>query len=79
METIEKVYFSITEVSESNGIPPSKIRYWISTLNLNIKFREGNKFNKRYRFTQKDIETIKQIRSLQDKGLKLWAIKEQIQ
>lgn len=78
-DTIEKVYFKISEVSKELGIPDSKIRYWIKILDLNIKCRDGTKFSKLYKFTEKDIETIKQIQSLQNKGYKLWAIKEMIQ
>lgn len=78
-DTIEKVYFKISEVSKELGIPDSKIRYWINVFDLPIKCRAGKKHSKLYRFTKEDIKTISDIYYFQKKGLKLWAIKDMIQ
>lgn len=50
---IEKVYWTIGEVSVMTGIPPSTIRRWTAGLKVRIG-RNGHRY-----FTKEDIDKIK--------------------
>jgi len=65
---IEKVYYTITEVSTMLKITPSKIRYWIKELDLEIKFREGPKHSRKYKFRDKDILILSKANELSQTG-----------
>ncbi len=70
----EKVYWTISEVSDMTGITKSNIRFWESEFNfLNPKRSKGNE--RRYRIN--DIEIIKLIDSLiNDLGMKLGGVRK---
>lgn len=57
--------FSISEAAEITGYKPHVIRFYEREFNLNIP---RNKSNHRY-FTYKEIEILKYIKQLQEKGL----------
>ena len=58
---IEKLYYTIGEVSEMLGLNASQIRYW-ETEFTELKPRKDRKGNRL--FTKEDIETIKLIHHL---------------
>ena len=63
---IEKLYYTIGEVSEMLGLNASQIRYW-ETEFPSLKPRKDRKGNRL--FTKEDIETIKLIHHLvKEKG-----------
>ncbi|WP_167605037.1 MerR family transcriptional regulator [Maribellus sediminis] len=64
---IEKIYYSVGEVSEMFGLNPSHIRYWEQQFDAlkPFKNKKGNRL-----FTKDDIETIRLINHLvKDRGL----------
>lgn len=67
---MEKLYYTIGEVSEQIGEPVSLVRYWSNTFSRFIKPRRNGKGNRMY--TVEDIATLKQIHYLvKEKGLTL--------
>lgn len=67
---MEKLYYTIGEVSELIGEPVSLVRYWSNTFSRFIKPRRNGKGNRMY--TVEDIATLKQIHYLvKEKGLTL--------
>lgn len=62
---MEKVYYSIAEVSEMLQVPPSSLRYWESEIRQLTPKRNdrGTRF-----YTKDNIETIKQIIYLRDEN-----------
>ncbi|WP_425449777.1 MerR family transcriptional regulator [Dethiothermospora halolimnae] len=56
--------YAISEVSELTGYPPHVLRYYEKEFELEIP---RNQANHRY-YTYKEIETLKYIKSLQEKG-----------
>ena len=64
---IEKIYYSVGEVSEMFGLNPSHIRYWEQQFEAlkPFKNKKGNRL-----FTKDDIETIRLINHLvKERGL----------
>ena len=64
---IEKIYYSVGEVSEMFGLNPSHIRYWEKQFEAlkPFKNKKGNRL-----FTKEDIETIRLINYLiKERGL----------
>ena len=55
---MEKIYFSISEVSDLLGLSQSNLRFWEKEFK-NLKPKRNNKGTRFY--TKDDIETIKQI------------------
>jgi DNA-binding transcriptional MerR regulator len=73
---IEKIYFSIGEVSELLQINASQIRYWEGEFSV-LKPRKDRKGNRL--FVKEDIETIKLIQYLvKDKGYTLEGAKAKL-
>jgi DNA-binding transcriptional MerR regulator len=71
---IEKVYYSIGEVSEMFSVAPSLIRFWESEFEL-IQPKKNRKGNRQ--FTKEDINNVKIIYHLvKEKGFTLQGAKE---
>ncbi|MCQ2182921.1 MAG: MerR family transcriptional regulator [Bacteroidales bacterium] len=67
---MEKLFYSIGEVSELLGASVSLIRYWSNVFERFIKPQRNAKGNRQY--TKEDIEVLKQIQFLvKEKGLSL--------
>ncbi len=66
-----KVYFSISEVSEQEGIPPYTIRYW-ERCGLITPDRSG----KRRKYPVEEVEKIKKINKLLKSGYSIKGIKK---
>ena len=67
---MEKLFYSISEVSAILGEPVSLIRFWSNTFDKFIKPSRTAKGNRQ--FTAEDIEILKQIHYLvKDQGLTL--------
>lgn len=70
-DKLEKLYFSISEVSEQTGITASTLRFWEKEFR-ELKPHRTQKGQRKY--TAKDIETINLLKYLlKDKGLKIEA------
>lgn len=73
---IEKLYFSIGEVSEMFSVAPSLIRFWESEFEL-IKPKKNRKGNRQ--FTKEDIDNVRTIYHLvKEKGFTLQGAKEML-
>ena len=73
---IEKLYYSIGEVSELLGLNASQIRYWETEFNA-LKPRKDRKGNRL--FTKEDIATIKLIYHLvKEKGFTIEGAKTKL-
>ncbi|MBL7854148.1 MAG: MerR family transcriptional regulator [Cyclobacteriaceae bacterium] len=73
---IEKIYYSIGEVSEMFHVAPSLIRFWESEFDIlqPKKNRKGNR-----QFTKEDIENVRTIYHLvKEKGFTLQGAKEML-
>ena len=67
---MEKLYYTIGEVSGEIGEPVSLVRYWSNTFARYVKPRRNAKGNRL--FTMEDIAVLKQIHYLvKEKGLTL--------
>ncbi|HPM29681.1 MAG TPA: MerR family transcriptional regulator [Chryseolinea sp.] len=73
---IEKLYFSIGEVSELFNVAPSLIRFWESEFEI-IKPKKNRKGNRQ--FTKEDIDNVRTIYHLvKEKGFTLQGAKEML-
>ncbi len=73
---IEKIYYSIGEVSEMFNVAPSLIRFWESEFDM-IQPKKNRKGNRQ--FTREDINQIKVIFHLvKEKGFTLQGAKEML-
>lgn len=74
MDSLDKKYYKIREVSEIIGVPPSTLRFWEKQFpSISPKRNSGRT---RY-YTPGDIERIQMIHYLlKDKGLKIEAAQE---
>ncbi len=73
---IEKLYYTIGEVSEMLGLNASQIRYWETEFD-GLKPRKDRKGNRL--FTKQDIETIKLIHHLvKEKGFTIDGAKSKL-
>lgn len=73
---IEKLYYTIGEVSEMLGLNASQIRYWETEFD-GLKPRKDRKGNRL--FTKEDIETIKLIHHLvKEKGFTIDGAKSKL-
>jgi DNA-binding transcriptional MerR regulator len=73
---IEKLYYSIGEVSEMFNVAPSLIRFWESEFEL-IQPKKNRKGNRQ--FTGEDIENVRTIYHLvKEKGFTLQGAKEML-
>ena len=73
---IEKLYYSIGEVSEIFSVAPSLIRFWESEFDL-IKPKKNRKGNRQ--FTKEDIDHVRTIYHLvKEKGFTLQGAKEML-
>lgn len=67
---MDKIYYSISEVSQILGEAPSLVRFWSNTFTRYVKPVRNAKGNRQYR--AEDVETLKQIHFLvKEKGLTL--------
>jgi len=75
---MDKLFYSIGEVSEILGLPISKIRFWANSFPKQIKPQRNLKGNRQ--FTAADIEVFKTIVYLvEEKGLTLEGAAKQLQ
>jgi DNA-binding transcriptional MerR regulator len=73
---IEKIYYSIGEVSDMFNVAPSLIRFWESEFDT-IQPRKNRKGNRQ--FTKDDIENVRTIYHLvKEKGFTLQGAKEML-
>ena len=73
---IEKLYYSIGEVSDMFNVAPSLIRFWESEFDL-IKPKKNRKGNRQ--FTKEDIDSVRTIYHLvKEKGFTLQGAKEML-
>ncbi len=73
---IEKLYYSIGEVSEMFNVAPSLIRFWESEFEL-IQPKKNRKGNRQ--FTKEDIDNVRTIYHLvKEKGFTLQGAKEML-
>ncbi|MBQ3882828.1 MAG: MerR family transcriptional regulator [Bacteroidales bacterium] len=59
---MEKIYYSIGEVSEILGESTSLVRFWTNTFERFLKPKRNSRGNRVY--TNEDIETLKQLHLL---------------
>ena len=72
----DKMYYSISEVSEEFGVAPSALRYWEKY--FPVLKPEKNKRNVRL-YRKQDVETIRKIVYLtREKGLSLDGVKKEL-
>lgn len=72
-KSIEKLYYSIGEVSRILGVPVSTVRFWENEFDLlkPMKNKKGNRL-----FTQRDVKNLKIIhRLLKEEGMTLAGVK----
>ena len=73
---IEKLYYSIGEVSEMFNVAPSLIRFWESEFEI-IQPKKNRKGNRQ--FTKEDIDNVRTIYHLvKEKGFTLQGAKEML-
>ncbi|RKZ22651.1 MerR family transcriptional regulator [bacterium] len=58
---MEKLYYTIKEVSEITGLPPSTLRYWEKVF---PELRPVRTSKGRRRYRKKDIEMVEKIKNL---------------
>lgn len=76
MNLPDKLYYSISELSEYFDVAPSLLRYWESEFN-SIKPKRNSKGTRFY--TKKDIEEIRKIHLLvKEQGYTLQGAREQL-
>lgn len=76
MQLPDKLYYSISELSEYFDVAPSLLRYWEAEFNT-IKPRRNSKGTRFY--TKKDIEEIRKIHLLvKEEGFTLQGAREQL-
>ncbi len=76
MDSLDKHFYTIREVSELTELPASTLRFW-ETQFSELRPNRTNKGQRRY--TPKDIETIRMLRFLlHERGLKLEAAREEL-
>ncbi|HBE41152.1 MAG TPA: MerR family transcriptional regulator [Bacteroidales bacterium] len=74
--SIEKLYYSIGEVSEMLGVPVSTVRFWENEFDVlkPMKNKKGNRM-----FTPDDIRSLKIIhRLLKEEGMTLQGAKKKL-
>jgi DNA-binding transcriptional MerR regulator len=72
----EKLYYTITEVSEYLNVNASLIRFWEKEF-IQLKPKKSNKGNRQ--FTKDDVETLKTIYYLvKERGFTLQGAKEKL-
>jgi len=64
-ETIEKVYYSITEIADRLNVSKSCVRYWCKEFDFKTlrSYLKGNR-----RFTHSELETLLKVKALADTG-----------
>jgi DNA-binding transcriptional MerR regulator len=76
IDSLEKKYYKIREVTAILDVPASTLRFWESQFSVLKPKRNSHKT--RF-YTPRDIETLKMIKYLlKDKGLKIDAAEEQL-
>ena len=73
---IEKIYYSVGEVSEMFGLNPSHVRYWEKQFEAlkPFKNKKGNRL-----FTKEDVETIRLINYLvKERGLTIKGARQKL-
>ena len=74
---IEKLYYTIGEMSEMLGVPISTVRYWDNEFKIlkPAKNKKGNRL-----FTQEDMKNLKIIHHLlKDEGLTIAGVKKKFE
>ena len=74
---IEKLYYTIGEMSEMLGVPISTVRYWDNEFKIlkPAKNKKGNRL-----FTQEDMKNLKIIHHLlKDEGLTIAGVKKKLE
>lgn len=56
MNTLNKIYWTIGEVSERLNVPTSRIRFWCNFFGVLVSVRRGSKNRK---FNAKEVEKLK--------------------
>ncbi len=59
---MEKMFYSVSEVSEELGEPQSKVRYWSDSFAFLVKPDRNAKGNRLYR--QEDLQALREIKYL---------------
>ncbi|MDP4222258.1 MAG: MerR family transcriptional regulator [Bacteroidota bacterium] len=75
-KNIEKLYYSIGEVSEMLGLPVSTVRFWENEFDVlkPMKNKKGNRM-----FTTNDLKNLKIIqRLLKEEGMTLAGVKKKM-
>jgi DNA-binding transcriptional MerR regulator len=73
---VEKLYYSIGEVSKMLGVPVSTVRFWENEFEI-LKPRKNKKGNRL--FTQQDVKNLKLIYHLvKEKGMTLAGARKQL-
>lgn len=73
---IEKLYYTIGEVSEMLGVPVSTVRFWDNEFDIlkPVKNKKGNRL-----FTQNDVKNLRIIHHLlKDEGMTLNGVKKRL-
>lgn len=76
MDSLDKKYYKIREVSELLGVPPSTLRFWEGCFPDTAPMRndKGTRF-----YTPRNIEKLRMVHYLvKQKGLKIEAAREQM-
>lgn len=75
-DSLDKLYYSISEVSELTELPASTLRFWEKEFK---ELRPHRTPKGQRQYTPKDIETIRMLRFLlKERGLKLDAAKAEL-
>ena len=61
---IKKLYWTVGEVSEMLGVPPSAIRFWLRTFDLDKDIKRGKSHDRQRMFTSSDVATLTEIHRL---------------
>ena len=76
MDTLDKHFYTISEVSELTELPASTLRFWETQFS---ELRPNRTKKGQRRYTPKDIETIRMLRFLlHERGLKLEAARDEL-
>lgn len=76
MDSLDKLYYSISEVSELTEVPTTTLRFWEREFS-ELSPRRTPKGQRQY--TPRDIDTIRTLRFLlKDKGMKIEAARAEL-
>lgn len=75
MKTIEKLYYTIGEVSDMLSMKPSQLRHWETEIDA-LKPRKNRHGNRTY--TKEDIDNIRLIQHYIEQGYRLDGVNRQL-